>query len=243
MKTFAKVVGTWAMALTQAIGQTPGPSAASASPESKADPVEASNQCVALGDPIQTVAPKYPKRALKEHVQGDVVLKLSVSAKGKVRDISPISGDPELTEAASHAVRHWEFVPYFENERPTDVLTKVTIVFKIDDTGHPQITAMSDPPRPPPDNQVLKVGGGVTPPKLLYGPDAQWTEPVQGVVELSAIVLPNGTTSSVQVTKSLRPDLDAKAVEAVGHWRFRPATKDGKAVAVLFRVEVSFRVF
>lgn len=51
---------------------------------------------------------------------------------------------------------------------------------------------------------------------------------LRGVVELSVVILPNGTTDSVHVTKGLRSDLDAKAVETVGHWRFKPATKDGK---------------
>jgi len=37
--------------------------------------------------------------------------------------------------------------------------------------------------------------------------------------------------------------LDEKAVEAVRSWRFDPATKDGKPVAVQIDVEVAFRLY
>jgi TonB family protein len=36
--------------------------------------------------------------------------------------------------------------------------------------------------------------------------------------------------------------LDEKAIEAVSKWRFRPAMKGGKAVAVQAQVEVNFRL-
>jgi TPR repeat protein len=37
--------------------------------------------------------------------------------------------------------------------------------------------------------------------------------------------------------------LDEKAIEAVKRWRFEPAKKDGKPVAVAVNVQVSFRLF
>jgi protein TonB len=37
--------------------------------------------------------------------------------------------------------------------------------------------------------------------------------------------------------------LDQKAVETVRDWRFAPATKDGKPVAVQVNIEVNFRLF
>jgi hypothetical protein len=39
------------------------------------------------------------------------------------------------------------------------------------------------------------------------------------------------------------PGLDGKAMEAVRSWKFEPATKDGKPVAVHLQVEVQFRLY
>jgi TonB family protein len=37
--------------------------------------------------------------------------------------------------------------------------------------------------------------------------------------------------------------LDQKAVEAVKKWKFQPAEKDGRPVAVQINVEVNFRLY
>jgi periplasmic protein TonB len=45
------------------------------------------------------------------------------------------------------------------------------------------------------------------------------------------------------VIKKLDPGLHGKAMEAVRSWKFEPATKDGKPVAVHLQVEVQFRLY
>jgi protein TonB len=37
--------------------------------------------------------------------------------------------------------------------------------------------------------------------------------------------------------------LDEKAIEAVNTWKFEPAQKDGRPVAVAINVEVQFRLY
>jgi len=64
---------------------------------------------------------------------------------------------------------------------------------------------------------------------------------VQGTVTLSMVVNAEGVPQDIVVTKGLQPDLDQKAVEDVGKWRFRPGTKDGEAVAVQATVEFTAR--
>jgi TonB family protein len=44
------------------------------------------------------------------------------------------------------------------------------------------------------------------------------------------------------VTRSLGLGLDEKAIEAVTKWRFKPAMKDGKPVAVSANIVVNFRL-
>ena len=44
------------------------------------------------------------------------------------------------------------------------------------------------------------------------------------------------------VSRSLGLGLDEQAVEAVRQWRFRPALKDGKPLAIEAEVEVTFHL-
>jgi len=54
------------------------------------------------------------------------------------------------------------------------------------------------------------------------------------------IVEPNGKTSNIRVVKSLSVGQDRLAVEAVKKWKFKPAVKDGKPVAVKISMEVRY---
>jgi outer membrane biosynthesis protein TonB len=37
--------------------------------------------------------------------------------------------------------------------------------------------------------------------------------------------------------------LDEKSIEALRHWKFEPATKDGQAVAVVLNAETVFHIY
>ena len=90
--------------------------------------------------------------------------------------------------------------------------------------------------------------GGVTAPRAIYKPDPEYSTEArqakyQGTVILSLIVGADGRPRGIKVARSLGMGLDENAVEAVRQWRFEPATKDGKPVAVSVEVEVAFRLF
>lgn len=94
---------------------------------------------------------------------------------------------------------------------------------------------------------VYKVGGGVKPPKLIYGPNPEYSEEArrakyQGTVVLWLVVDTQGATEDVRVTRSIGKGLDEQAVKAVRNWRFEPATFNGQAVPVQINAEVSFRL-
>ena len=95
---------------------------------------------------------------------------------------------------------------------------------------------------------VFRVGGGVSAPRAIYKPDPEYSPEArqakyQGTVVLSLIVTPDGRAHDLRVARSLGMGLDEKAIEAVRQWRFEPARKDGKPVAVAVDVEVNFRLF
>lgn len=100
---------------------------------------------------------------------------------------------------------------------------------------------------PPADEEPLRVGGDVLAPVRIAGdppqyPDAAREARLQGIVILEIVIDRNGEVTNTRVLKGLPMGLDAAAVEAVRTWRFRPATRDGKPVAIYFIVPVSFRL-
>jgi TonB family protein len=95
---------------------------------------------------------------------------------------------------------------------------------------------------------VFRVGGGVSAPKAIFSPDPEYSEEArkakyQGTCVLGLVVGPDGRPRDIHVLRSLGLGLDEKAMEAVKNWRFDPAVKDGKAVAVQISVEVDFRLY
>ena len=95
---------------------------------------------------------------------------------------------------------------------------------------------------------VFRVGGGVSAPKAIYSPDPEYSEEArkakyQGVCVLWLVVGPDGRPRDIRVARTLGLGLDEKAIEAVKTWRFEPAMKDNRPVAVQINVEVSFRLY
>lgn len=95
---------------------------------------------------------------------------------------------------------------------------------------------------------VFRVGGGVSAPRALDTPDPDYSDEArkakyQGTVVLWLIVDENGKPRDIKVARSLGMGLDQKAIEAVRRWKFEPAMKDGRPVAVQINVEVNFRLY
>jgi len=95
---------------------------------------------------------------------------------------------------------------------------------------------------------VFHVGGGVSAPRVTYDPEPEYSEEArkakyQGTCVLWLIVGPDGKPRDIRVTHTLGLGLDEKAIEAVKTWKFDPAMKDGKPVAVEISVQVDFRLY
>jgi TonB family protein len=96
---------------------------------------------------------------------------------------------------------------------------------------------------------AYQIGNGVTSPQLVkevkpnYTGDAMRAK-LQGVVEMEAVVLPDGTVdpNRIKITRSLDSNfgLDQQAIIAVKQWRFRPGMYKGQPVPVIVNVELTF---
>lgn len=95
---------------------------------------------------------------------------------------------------------------------------------------------------------IYSPGNGISVPRAIYSPEPEFSEEArkskyQGEVTLLATIGADGRTRDVVVVRSLGMGLDEKAIEAVRTWRFEPAIKDGRPVAVQMNIIVNFHLF
>jgi protein TonB len=77
--------------------------------------------------------------------------------------------------------------------------------------------------------------------KPLYTEEAR-RRGIEGDVLLEVIVRADGSVGSVRVVQGLGGGLEARAIDAVRQWRFRPARRLGTPVDVLVEIAVEFRL-
>jgi len=81
---------------------------------------------------IDSPNPSYSEPARKAKVSGDVILEITVTAAGGVRDVEVIRAlGYGLDEKAMEAVRRWKFQPAIFGEKPVAVRLKVAVQFKL----------------------------------------------------------------------------------------------------------------
>lgn len=89
------------------------------------------SQGVSTGLLIKKVAPSYPANALRMRVEGNVELLATISKDGNITHIKVLSGNAQLTKAATDAVKQWKYKPYLLNGEPVEIQTQVTVKFKM----------------------------------------------------------------------------------------------------------------
>jgi TonB family protein len=122
-------------------------------------------------------------------------------------------------------------------------------------SGQSQVAAQQNPDA----SGKYHIGDGVSPPKLLFAVDPEYTDQgrrkrLQGRVILSLTVDTKGRPQDVRVLHSLSETVDRKlqaaavsmdesAVKAVNQYRYNPASFRGKPVSVETTVEVNYRIY
>ncbi|MBS0457290.1 MAG: energy transducer TonB [Proteobacteria bacterium] len=93
-------------------------------------PLETSLQAIAMP------APEYPRQALREGVEGTVLLELLVDTDGHVLRVRIVhgSGDRRLDEAArAQVLANWRFQPAIRDGHPVQALGTAPVVFRLDE--------------------------------------------------------------------------------------------------------------
>lgn len=112
----------------------------------------------------------------------------------------------------------------------------------------PAGVASSAEQTPASERTPIRVGNGVSPPKVLNQHQPTFSDPArksrfQGTVTLGLIVDRSGNATNVHILSPLGCGLDQQAVLTVETWKFSPAERDGEPVAVELAVEVSFHLY
>jgi periplasmic protein TonB len=95
--------------------------------------------------------------------------------------------------------------------------------------------------------KVERLRAGMKPPIVLLKTEPEYSEParkarVQGTIVVEGVIDERGLTNTLRIRDGLGFGLDEQAIEAVRQWRFRPATRDGKPVAIVGTFYLSFRL-
>lgn len=189
--------------------------------------------------PTKTSVGTYTEEATNKNVEGTVVLCATVDEHGKVTDVSPLSGPPELLQLSMDAARQWQF----EAPPKAPVLTQIQITYSLTkacpegkgmDAGDIVTTIV------PTDEKEgdLRIVSKLYQPWPPY-PEVARAQRRRGQLYLSIVVNPDGSVSDVRITKALDELLDKSAVETVRTWRFKvsPGIRPTK-----FSVTLSFRI-
>jgi len=89
------------------------------------------SQGVSRGLLMKKVQPAYPTSALTMRIEGAVELQATISKTGDITHVKALSGNPQLTKAATDAVKQWKYKPYLLNGEPVEIQTEITVNFKL----------------------------------------------------------------------------------------------------------------
>ena len=81
---------------------------------------------------VRKVDPQYSPAAVRDRVEGTVLLAAYILRDGTVSNIQVLNGlDPRLDESAMEALTGWEFQPATKNGIPVDLEVLIQIPFRL----------------------------------------------------------------------------------------------------------------
>ncbi len=185
---------------------------------------------------------KYPPKALKDSIQGRVVVQFVVDKAGSVGEVKVVrSVNKDLDDEAVRIVKTLpKFYPGRQNGQAVAVWYTLPVTFKLQDKQEPE---------KPKDVEVkAEFPGGeealsqFLKDQIKYPPKAA-KERIQGRVEVAFWIDKSGKVHDVKVVESVDKDLDKEAVRVCKLLPdFIPATVNGEPVEVLFKLPIRFKI-
>jgi periplasmic protein TonB len=102
-------------------------------PTPKAIPQTAGTTETRPARPLNNPNPVYPPDAVRQRLEGVVLLRVTISASGKVSraNVFESSGHRQLDEAARVAVSRWEFAPASRDGQPVEWTARLPVRFRL----------------------------------------------------------------------------------------------------------------
>lgn len=199
----------------------------------------------------------YPAAAQKAGLQGDVVLQLTINAKGEVTaaDVVQPAGNG-FDEAAQAAALKFLFKPARRKNKPIAVRISYKYSFTL---IPPELTPRSSASEvgtvPEGSGEVLRLvrpargfaRQGLVAPQLLHFEEATypheaWKSGIQGDVLLRLKINAEGRVTTAQIVQPIGNGFDEAAQEAALKFKFRPAKRRRRAVPVTIDFKYSFHL-
>ena len=108
-------------------GKQPGPPLSANAPAGQ--PLHVAEK-VQAGKLVSQPKLNYPANAKAAHVQGVVRLQALIGTDGKVKNVTVLSGPPELEAAALENARQRQYQPTLVNGKPVEVETEISVDFQ-----------------------------------------------------------------------------------------------------------------
>jgi protein TonB len=81
--------------------------------------------------PVYQPKPEYPEIARRTRTEGAVEFEAIIGKDGTIEELKVLRGHPWLVKAALEAVRQWRYQPTLLNGEPIEVVTEITVNFKL----------------------------------------------------------------------------------------------------------------
>jgi TonB family protein len=184
--------------------------------------------------PLLLAPPVFPEAAARRKIMsGSAQIEFLIDPSGAVRVPRIVSATaPEFGWSAASAVLLYRFAPPQKDGKPALVRVSVPVSF--------QRPAFQ--PGQPVDAWDMQSLPSVIEQKAPVFPADLKQRGVTGMVDVGFIVDERGMVARTYVLYSTERGFETPALEAVKNWKFKPAMRDGKPVAVRMAVPINFHL-
>lgn len=206
----------------------------------------------------------YPEKALKESMEGTVVVSFNVNADGKTYDFKiATSASDELDKEAIRICKHILWYPATDLGRPVSYAHSLEIRFDVKkygsmvkSRGYDKITYPFTPidtsyivytkaeirmaPKPVFTSKDYNLNSFIS--NSLQYPDAAFKQNISGLVRLKFVVEPSGRISNLLTEKTVGGGCTEEAIRVIKMIRWYPAIKKDVAVRTWMTLDITFDI-
>jgi TonB family protein len=170
---------------------------------------------------IAKVEPRYSKEAAKAQMEGNVIVFIVIGADGMPRNPKVVRTlGLDLEQSAVAAVSKWQFAPGVKNGMPVDTQAQIEVNFRLAEQTKWHLQRV----------EFYLQGASERPTIEKVAAPHVGDTALNATATVTFDVGEKGAPVNLRVDKSSDDEWSRNVTEALGKWRFRPASKGGRAV-------------